>query len=112
VTAAYSSAFSAVRALAAVERVVQRLAVMAGGGLLRALQGVGRGGDLSGGKPIGARGAGGIDRTLCLVHVLLGRLGAAGRKDGKDERLEKRNWASHTTHVRRGYGSETRPEAS
>ena len=93
------------RALAAVEGVAQRLAVIAGGdGLFGSLERVDGGGEFSGGELVGAGGAGRVDRALRLIHFLAGRLGAAGREDGGDERQA----ANHTKHVSRVYVSGAR----
>ena len=96
------------RALAAVERVAERLAVVAGGdGLFGLLERVDGGGEFGGGELVGAGGAGRVDRALRLIHFLVGRLGAAGREDGGDERQA----ANHTKHVSRVYVSGAAPPA-
>ena len=73
------------RSLAGIERVVERLPVVAlldgGAGLV---QGGDGGGEVGGGVAIGPGGSRGIDRRLCLIDLLLWRLGTA-RGEQHDE---------------------------
>jgi len=72
--------------LAAVERLVEGLPVVAlRHGILRAFEGVGRRRELTGGVPICAGGSRRVDRTLGLIHLLVGRVGTGHEKDcGRD----------------------------
>ena len=75
------------RAIAAVQRIVQRQPVVAlTDSVLRALERLDRGLVLLGGKTIGARGARGVDRPLGLIHFAGGRRGARdGKRKGTEE---------------------------
>ncbi len=71
------------RAVAAVERVVQRQSIVAlADGVVRVLQRLDGGLVLLGRIAIGACGARGVDRTLGLIHFARRRCGA---RDGRDE---------------------------
>lgn len=96
-------------AFAAVDRVAECLAVVAGGdGFFGSLECAGGGGEFLGGKSLGAGGARRFNRALRLIHFFVGRLGATGREKGDDD---KRQSANGTKHVQRVYASDTRENA-
>ena len=74
--------------LAAVERFVERLAVVAlADGILRAFERVGGGRVLGGRVAVGARGARRVDGALRLVHLFVRGIAAGDKEDrGNDAR--------------------------
>ena len=75
------------RALARVERVVERLAVVALiDGVVRALERVFRRGELLARVLVGAGGARDVDRALRLLHFLVGRVAARRVPDRRRDR--------------------------
>src|SRR5262249_44789396 len=87
------------RALARVERVVQRLTVIALiDGAAGALQGVFSGGGLLARGLIGAGGARGVDRALRLLHFPVGGIGAGGGGQRGGDR-EREQCTTNTPHA-------------
>ena len=92
--------------------MAQGLAVIAGGGgVFGSLERVDGGGELGGGELVGAGGAGRIDGALRLVHFLVGGLGAAGGKDGEDERQSASRTKHVVTSIRQRYAADGAPRA-
>ncbi len=86
-------------ALAAVERVVEGEAVVArrhrrAGARQRGL----RGGEFFGGVHVGAGGTRRVDRALRLLHLLVGRVAAARRRE-QDEQCQEGPRARHQVSI-------------
>jgi hypothetical protein len=112
-TAGRGLAGGALRTLAAVERMIEREAVVTLGGRgVRLGQGLYGRPEFSGGIALGSRGAGRIDGTLRLVHLLVWRLGTRAGSKGDRERqdLSCTSYGEHrrqyTQRARRVHGSD------
>jgi DNA repair protein RadC len=89
----------ALRALAGVERVVQRQAIVPlRDRLVRAFEGSDRGVVLLGRIPIGTRCASGVDGALCLIHFAGWRIAARGNEQACEQQDGSRNAPNTTQH--------------
>ena len=86
------------RAFAAVERVIQRQAVVALVDGVVVLQRVFGRGELLARVLIGAGGARGIDRALRLLHFFVGRIAARRRREHRREQSGQRATGMQTSH--------------
>ncbi len=112
-TAGRGLAGGALRTLTAVERMVEREAVVTLGGRgVRLREGLHGRPEFSGGIALGSRGASRIDGTLRLVHLLVRRLGTRAGSKGERERqnVSCTSYGEHrrqyTQHARRVHGSD------
>jgi DNA repair protein RadC len=89
----------ALRALAGVERVVQRQAIVPlRDRLIRAFEGSDRSVVLLGRIPIGTRCASGVDGALCLIHFAGWRIAARGNEQACEQQDGSRNAPNTTQH--------------